>query len=69
MIKKHLLSGNSGYSATLTGFALNTADLEQQDIYKNGRLLAVDQYALEVVGSDTVITFVSALTIFDKIEI
>ena len=69
MIKKHLLSGNSGYSATLTGFALNTTDLEQQDLYKNGRLLAVDQYALEVVGSDTVITFVSALTIFDKIEI
>ncbi len=69
MITKHSLTGNSGYSATLTGVALNISDLEKQDIYKNGVLLDSALYSLDVVGSDTVITFIEALTIFDTINI
>jgi len=69
MITKHSLSGNSGYSATLTGVALDVSDLEKQDIYKNGVLLDSAIYSLEIVGADTVITFVEALTIFDTINI
>ena len=69
MITKHSLTGNSGYSATLTGVALNLSDLEKQDIYKNGALLDSAMYSLDVVGADTVITFIEALTIFDTINI
>ena len=69
MITKHSLTGNSGYSATLIGVALNISDLEKQDIYKNGVLLDSAMYSLDVVGSDTVITFIEALTIFDTINI
>ena len=69
MITKNSLTGNSGYSATLTGVQLNTSDLEKQDLYKNGALLPTAMYSLDIVGSDTIITFVEALTIFDKIDI
>ena len=68
MITKNSLTGNSGYSATLTGVQLST-DLEKQDLYKNGALIPTDMYSLGIVGSDTVITFVEALTIFDTIDI
>ena len=68
MITKNSLTGNSGYSATLTGVQLST-DLEKQDLYKNGALMPTDMYSLGIVGSDTVITFVEALTIFDTIDI
>ena len=69
MITKNSLTGNSGYSATLTGVQLDTSDLERQDLYKNGALMPTAMYSLDIVGSDTVITFVEALTIFDKINI
>lgn len=69
MITKRTIQGQVGYSYTLTGVLLDTADLTKQDFYKNGVFLKTTEYSLSISGSDTIITFVTALVAADEIDI
>lgn len=69
MVTKRTIQGQTGYSYTLSGVTLDTSDLTKQDFYKNGVFLKTTDYSLSISGSDTIITFVTALVAADTIDI